>query len=141
MNSDQLVSWKLVLLGRQIRHQRNLFVRHLDLTSEQADALRYFADHPQSTITDFKARQQITHQTARLIVKRLVDRQLLELTSNPNDGRSKFVGFTPAGLEKCQQLDTHIKHTSQKLFTGFTLTEQQQLLAMLARIGQNLERN
>ncbi|WP_125762748.1 MarR family winged helix-turn-helix transcriptional regulator [Levilactobacillus mulengensis] len=141
MNSDQLVSWKLVLLGRQIRHQRNLFVRNLSLTSAQADALRFFTDHPTGTITDFKEQQQVTHQTARLMVKRLVDRQLLVLQPNPADGRAKLVALTPAGRDKLQQLNAHIKTTSQALFTGFTPADQQQLLAMLGRIGQNLERN
>jgi len=141
MNSDQLVSWKLVLLGRQIRHQRNLFVRNLSLTSAQADALRFFTDHPAGTITDFKEQQQVTHQTARLMVKRLVDRQLLVLQPNPADGRAKLVALTPAGQAKLQQLNAHIKTTSQALFAGFTPAEQQQLLAMLGRIGQNLERN
>ncbi|WP_125681214.1 MarR family winged helix-turn-helix transcriptional regulator [Levilactobacillus yonginensis] len=141
MESEGLVTWKLVLLGRKIRHKRNLFVRQLDLTSEQADALRFFEDHPQHTISDFKDQQQITHQTARLIVKRLVDRGLLVLDPNPNDGRAKLVGFTAAGLAKCQQLDDHIKATSQESFVGFSQVEQQALLKMLARIDQNLERS
>ncbi|WP_407886268.1 MarR family winged helix-turn-helix transcriptional regulator [Levilactobacillus sp. N40-8-2] len=139
MNGDQMISRKLVILGRRIRHKRNLFVGQLELTSEQADALRFFEDFPQSTITDFKDHQQITHQTARLIVKRLVNRQLLRLDPNPNDGRAKLVGFTAAGLAKCRQLDAHIKDTSQALFTDFTPTEQQELLTMLDRISQNLE--
>ncbi|KRO03490.1 hypothetical protein IV54_GL000167 [Levilactobacillus paucivorans] len=141
MDSNQLVSWKLVLLGRKIRNRRNRFVRHLNLTSEQADALRFFGDFPHSTITDFKDRQQVTHQTARLIVKRMVDRNLLVLEANPADRREKLVGFTEAGLVKRHQLDDYIKDTSQALFTGFTTAEQQAVLTMLDRIEQNLERN
>lgn len=141
MNDNQLLSRKLVILGRQIRHKRNLFVGQIGLTSEQADALRFFADYPHSTITDFKSHQQITHQTARLIVKRLVERKLLRLDANPNDGRAKLVCFTTAGVAKRQQMDAHLKTTGQVLFGGFTMAEQQQLLAMLKRVDENLERD
>ncbi|NLR08571.1 MULTISPECIES: MarR family winged helix-turn-helix transcriptional regulator [Lactobacillaceae] len=139
MDDNQAVSRKIVILGRKIRNKRNVFAKALSLTSEQADALRYFADAPRRTITDFKDYRQITHQTARLIVKRLVDRQLLQLEANPNDGRAKLVSLTAAGRVKWQQLDRHIASTSQTLFTGFTPEEQRRFLAMLDQISQNLE--
>jgi len=141
MNSDQVVSWKLVLLGRKIRNKRNQFVRNLALTSVQADALRFFTDHPNSTITDFKVQQQVTHQTARLIVKRLVDRELLALMPNPTDNRSKLVAVTRTGQDKLEQLNQHILQVSATLFTGFSAAEQQQMFTMLDRINDNLERN
>jgi len=138
MTDDDLVSRQIVILGRKIRHRRNLYSRNLDLTSEQADAIRFFADHPQQTIADFRTFEEITHQTARLIVHRLVQKGLITLQPSPTDGRAKLVHFTVAGLEKQAELEQHIWQTSATLFADFTPTEQRQLLTLLRRASDNL---
>lgn len=141
MNDDELVARQIVIFGRKIRHQRNLYVRTLDLTSEQADAIRFFGDHAGKTIADFSGRQEITHQTARVVVQRLVQKGLLVLTPNPADGRAKLVSLTAAGQVKHTALKHHVWQTSQKLFANFTPAEQQTFLTLLRRADENLERN
>lgn len=139
MDHDEMVAREILKLARKITNRRNQNLRRLDLTTEQADALIFFNDHPHSSITAFKAVQAITHQTARLIVQRLVKRQLIALTADPFDGRSKLVTVTAAGRTKRQELLDHGWQTSVTLFEHFAPNEQQTFLTLLKMANENLE--
>lgn len=139
MDHDEMVAREILKLARKITNRRNQNLRRLDLTTEQADALIFFNDHPRSSITAFKAVQAITHQTARLIVQRLVKRQLIALTADPLDGRSKLVTVTAAGRAKRQELLDHGWQTSATLFEHFDPSEQQTFLTLLKMANENLE--
>ncbi|MFC6181166.1 MarR family winged helix-turn-helix transcriptional regulator [Lactiplantibacillus daowaiensis] len=141
MNNDEMVARQILILGRKIKQRRNLHIQDLNLTTGQADALKYFADHPGRTIAMFKDYQEITHQTARVIVQHLVKLGVVVLTPNPADGRAKLVTVTALGTKKRAQLSQHGWQTSRELFTDFTPAEQQQFLALLRRANVNLERN
>lgn len=140
MDQDEMVARQVLKLARKVKHRRNLHIKDLDMTTEQADALKYFADYPNSTIAMFKDYQEITHQTARLIVQHLVKKGLVILQPNPADGRAKLVAVTAAGIAKRTRLKQHGWKTSAELFKGFTAAEQQQFLALLGRANANLER-
>lgn len=140
MNQDDMITRQLIQLARRIKQRRNLHIQDLNLTTSQGDALRYFYEHPHQTIAAFKVYQDITHQTARVIVQHMVRLGVLTLTPNPNDGRSKLVGVTPLGKRKYNQLDQHGWQTSAELFAGFTPEEQQQFLELARRANANLER-
>ena len=139
MNDDEMIARQLLQLARRIKQRRNLHIQDLNLTTVQGDALKFFGDHPNQTITMFKDHQGITHQTARVIVQHLVNLGVVTLAPNPNDGRSKLVVVTPLGLTKYTQLNKHGWQTSAELFVGFTPEEQQQFLALVRRANTNLE--
>ncbi|WP_057877432.1 MarR family winged helix-turn-helix transcriptional regulator [Levilactobacillus paucivorans] len=139
MNRDDMISRQLLQLARRIKQRRNFHIKNLNLTTEQGDALRYFAEHPQQTVAMFKDYQGITHQTARVIVQHMVTAGVVELVPNPDDGRSKLVIVTSLGATKYAQLDQHGWQTSKELFAGFTPAEQQQFLALARRANANLE--
>jgi len=134
-----MVAQQVLRLARQITKRRNHHIRDLDLTTEQADALRFFEERPDRSITAFKTVQGITHQTARLIVQRLAKRGLVQLVTSSTDARMKQVELTPAGKQKRQQLQQHGWQTSADLFDHFSEAEQQQLLNFLQRANHNLE--
>lgn len=140
MNKDDMISRQLLQLARRIKQRRNLHIKNLNLTTEQGDALRYFTEHPHQTIAMFKDYQDITHQTARVIVQHMVTAGVVTLVPNPDDGRSKLVVVTSLGLTKYDQLDKHGLLTSKELFAGFTPKEQQQFLTLAQRANANLER-
>ncbi|MCT3314614.1 MarR family transcriptional regulator, partial [Lactiplantibacillus pentosus] len=60
MNHDEMVARQVLVLARQITRRRNQHLRTVGLTTEQADALVFFTDHPKQTVTAFKTRQGIT---------------------------------------------------------------------------------
>ena len=139
MNHDEMVARQVLVLARQITRRRNQHLRTVGLTTEQADALVFFTDHPKQTVTAFKTRQGITHQTARLIVQRLQARGYVQLVVSPTDARAKQVVVTASGRDKRAQLRQHGWQTSAQMFAHLDEQQQQLFLDLLRQVNQNLE--
>lgn len=139
MNHDEMVARQVLILARQIKRRRNQHLRTVGLTTEQADALTFFTDQPGRTVTAFKTYQEITHQTARMIVQRLQTRGYVQLVVSPTDARAKQVVVTPSGRAKREQLRQHGWQTSAQLFAHLDAEQQQVFLDLLRQVNQNLE--
>ena len=139
MNHDEMVPRQVLILARQIKRRRNQHLRTVGLTTEQADALTFFTDQPGRTVTAFKTYQEITHQTARMIVQRLQTRGYVQLVVSPTDARAKQVVVTPSGRAKREQLRQHGWQTSAQMFAHLDAEQQQVFLDLLRQVNQNLE--
>lgn len=139
MNHDEMVARQVLILARQIKRRRNQHLRTVGLTTEQADALTFFTDQPGRTVTAFKTYQEITHQTARMIVQRLQTRGYVQLVVSPADARAKQVVVTPSGRAKREQLRQHGWQTSAQMFAHLDAEQQQVFLDLLRQVNQNLE--
>ena len=139
MNHDEMVARQVLVLARQIKRRRNQHLRTVGLTTEQADALTFFTDQPGRTVTAFKTYQEITHQTARMIVQRLQTRRYVQLVVSPTDARAKQVVVTPSGRAKREQLRQHGWQTSARMFAHLDADQQQLFLDLLRQVNQNLE--
>lgn len=139
MNHDEMVARQVLILARQIKRRRNQHLRTVGLTTEQADALTFFTDQPGRTVTAFKTYQEITHQTARMIVQRLQTRGYVQLVISPTDARAKQVVVTPSGRAKREQLRQHGWQTSAQMFAHLDAEQQQVFLDLLRQVNQNLE--
>ncbi|WP_436648726.1 MarR family winged helix-turn-helix transcriptional regulator [Lactiplantibacillus plantarum] len=139
MNHDEMVARQVLILARQIKRRRNQHLRTVGLTTEQADALTFFTDQPGRTVTAFKTYQEITHQTARMIVQRLQTRGYVQLVVSTTDARAKQVVVTPSGRAKCEQLRQHGWQTSAQMFAHLDAEQQQVFLDLLRQVNQNLE--
>ena len=139
MNHDEMVARQVLILARQIKRRRNQHLRTVGLTTEQADALTFFTDQPGRTVTAFKTYQEITHQTARMIVQRLQTRGYVQLVVSPTDARAKQVVVTPSGRAKREQLRQHGWQTSARMFAHLDADQQQLFLDLLRQVNQNLE--
>ncbi|TBX49382.1 MarR family transcriptional regulator [Lactiplantibacillus paraplantarum] len=139
MNHDEMVARQVLVLARQIKRRRNQHLRTVGLTTEQADALTFFTDQPGRTVTAFKTYQEITHQTARMIVQRLQTRGYVQLVVSPTDARAKQVVVTPSGRAKREQLRQHGWQTSARMFAHLDADQQQLFLDLLRQVNQNLE--
>ncbi len=139
MNHDEMVARQVLILARQIKRRRNQHLRTVGLTTEQADALTFFTDQPGRTVTVFKTYQEITHQTARMIVQRLQTRGYVQLVVSPTDARAKQVVVTPSGRAKREQLRQHGWQTSAQMFAHLDAEQQQVFLDLLRQVNQNLE--
>ena len=139
MNHDEMVARQVLILARQIKRRRNQHLRTVGLTTEQADALTFFTDQPGRTVTAFKTYQEITHQTARMIVQRLQTRGYVQLVVSPTDARAKQVVVTQSGRAKREQLRQHGWQTSAQMFAHLDATQQQVFLDLLRQVNQNLE--
>ncbi|MBS0937660.1 MarR family winged helix-turn-helix transcriptional regulator [Lactiplantibacillus plantarum] len=139
MNHDEMVARQVLILARQIKRRRNQHLRTMGLTTEQADALTFFTDQPGRTVTAFKTYQEITHQTARMIVQRMQTRGYVQLVVSPTDARAKQVVVTPSGRAKREQLRQHGWQTSVQMFAHLDAEQQQVFLDLLRQVNQNLE--
>ncbi|MCG0570669.1 Transcription regulator, MarR family [Lactiplantibacillus plantarum] len=139
MIHDEMVARQVLILARQIKRRRNQHLRTVGLTTEQADALTFFTDQPGRTVTAFKTYQEITHQTARMIVQRLQTRGYVQLVVSPTDARAKQVVVTPSGRAKREQLRQHGWQTSAQMFAHLDAEQQQVFLDLLRQVNQNLE--
>ncbi|QAS31262.1 MarR family transcriptional regulator [Lactiplantibacillus plantarum] len=139
MNHDEMVARQVLILARQIKRRRNQHLRTVGLTTEQADALTFFTDQPGRTVIAFKTYQEITHQTARMIVQRLQTRGYVQLVVSPTDARAKQVVVTPSGRAKREQLRQHGWQTSAQMFAHLDAEQQQVFLDLLRQVNQNLE--
>ena len=139
MNHDEMVARQVLILARQIKRRRNQHLRTVGLTTEQADALTFFTDQPGRTVTAFKTYQEITHQTARMIVQRLQTRGYVQLVVSPTDARAKQVVVTPSGRAKREQLRQHGWQPSAQMFAHLDAEQQQVFLDLLRQVNQNLE--
>lgn len=139
MNHDEMVARQVLILARQIKRRRNQHLRTVGLTTEQADALTFFTDQPGRTVTAFKTYQEITHQTARMILQRLQTRGYVQLVVSPTDARAKQVVVTPSGRAKREQLRQHGWQTSAQMFAHLDAEQQQVFLDLLRQVNQNLE--
>lgn len=80
MQSTYILSRKIQKLSNTITQRRNRDLKKLGLTAEQADALLFFHAHPESAAADLKTHLSVTHQAARAIVERMVNKGLAHHT-------------------------------------------------------------
>jgi DNA-binding MarR family transcriptional regulator len=109
-----------------------------DITHMDSKVLGYFGRHPGATQSDLAQHTgRDKAQLARLI-KGLRDQGLLQGDVDADDRRSVRLSLTAAGLAIQKELRQQARRLSQKAVEGLNTAEQQQLLALLARVKDNL---
>lgn len=120
------------------RHARALKDGGHDLSHMEAKTLGFFARHPGAT-----QRELVLHagrdkgQIARLIAG-LRERGLLEASVDESDRRSQRLEVSAAGKALQQLLRKQSREVSAQAVVGMSEAECQQLLALLARLHDNL---
>lgn len=139
-NSNGTVAARLARqLGIAVTRARNGHLADVGLTVDQADALTYYADHPGVTIADWKNQQHIAHQTARLVVQKLVERGLIISTPSATDSRAKVNTLSPAGEAVRGQMYDGGEVTGRKLLAGLSGDQQAQFIQLLRKCLDNLD--
>ena len=134
MNHDEMVARQVLILARQIKRRRNQHLRTVGLTTTRMHWL--FTDQPGRTVTAFKTYQEITHQTARMIVQRLQTRGYVQLVSVQRM-RVPLGVVTPSGWAT-RAARQHGWQTRQ-MFAHLDAEQQQVFLDLLRQVNQNLE--
>lgn len=131
---------RLILrLANTIIKNRNHHLEVLNLTTEQADTLQFFLSQPGATATQLKGYLGITHQTARGIVRRMVDKGLLELRLSDSDARCRRIFPTAKGEILGERMQANRERTGGKLLKGMTDAEQQDFLRLLKQSLNNVK--
>ena len=109
-----------------------------DITHMDGKVLGFFGRHPGATQSDLALHSgRDKAQLARLI-KGLRDQGLLQGDVDADDRRSVRLSLTTEGQALQKELRQQAKRLSQKAVEGLSAAEQQQLLALLARVKGNL---
>ena len=92
--AEYVLARKILKLANRIVSGRNTDIRDLGLTSSQADSLVYFVHNEGRSAVDLKDHLGVTHQTARGIVKRMAEKNLIEIRISEEDGRYRRIFVT-----------------------------------------------
>ncbi len=126
-------------LANQIIKNRNKHLKELNITAEQADSLTFFSSNPNRSISDLKEYLHIRHQTARGIVKRLEEKQFLNLIVSEEDGRYKTICLTEKGMHIVECLKQNGTYTGYQLLKGMSKEEQEQFYTLISYALNNIK--
>ena len=138
-DEDVLEAVHTVMHLLRSRQHRALKDAEHGVSHMEAKALGFFARHPgatQSELVQHAGRDK--GQMARL-VGGLRERGLLEAVADESDRRSLRLSVSAAGKEVQQVLARQARRVSAQAVKGLGADERAQLLALLARVRNNLE--
>lgn len=139
MQSTYILSRKIQHLSNTITQRRNRDLKKLDLTADQADALLFFHAHPESAAADLKTHLGVTHQAARAIVERMVNKSLLTTRISPHDARYKTVTLTAQGEELYETMQRNCTDFGDVLLDHISAADRDTLLALITQTLDNLK--
>ena len=139
MQSTYILSRKIQQLSNTITQRRNRDPKKLDLTADQADALLFFHAHPESAAADLKTHLGVTHQAARAIVERMVNKSLLTTRISPHDARYKTVTLTAQGEELYETMQRNCTDFGDVLLDHISAADRDTLLALITQTLDNLK--
>lgn len=125
-------------LANRIVANRNNHLRELGLTAEQADSLLFFEKNSGATITDLKDYLGVSHQTARGIVQRMTEKNVLALTVSPDDGRCRIVSITSKGENLLRTLHQNGINTGISITKEMTADEKKDFARLIAMAMKNI---
>lgn len=88
----------LMNISKQMKYQLNQALLQQGLTVQQWAVIQQLAQQIPLTAVTLSARLDMDKPTLSGIIKRLLDKQLIEKTSNPDDKRSQLLSLTDAGM-------------------------------------------
>lgn len=131
---------RLILrMANQIVKNRNLHVKALGLTTEQADSLLFFLSHENAVINDLKDYLCVTHQTARGIVQRMEGKGVVTTRKSPTDGRYQVVSLSEKGRKMGAILLENGIQTGSRLLHGMTPEQEDLFLQLMQMALENVE--
>ena len=127
---------RLILrMANQIVKNRNLHVKALGLTTEQADSLLFFLSHENAVINYLC----VTHQTARGIVQRMEGKGVVTTRKSPTDGRYQVVSLSEKGRKMGAILLENGIQTGSRLLHGMTPEQEDLFLQLMQLALENVE--
>jgi len=119
----------------------NAELKNWDLTFSQMEFLIYLLDHSTDKVThkNFEQHFNLKHPTVIGILKRLEKKELIEVTINKDDRRSRIINTTEKA-DEIERVLTELKSGFDELITqGLSEVEIQLLSQLLCKVYQNVE--
>jgi DNA-binding MarR family transcriptional regulator len=139
--TDQLAAALRLNIGLIVRRLRQIKVKG-ELTMPESSALARLERGGPMTAADLAKLEQISPQSIGATLAGLQRRGMIARSSDPEDGRRILMSVTKAGLQALgDRRNETVAHLAAALRDGFTETEIQQLVglvALLERLGQQI---
>jgi DNA-binding MarR family transcriptional regulator len=129
----------IYLTAQDMKNHAEKSLKPYDLTLEQFHLLKHMS--PDAAISQRELGELVNKTPANItrILDRLAAKNLVVRRNNPEDRRSSQVVLTERGLALVREVFTIFESFSAQLTHGITEQEQQNIIAALNRIGQNIK--
>jgi DNA-binding MarR family transcriptional regulator len=115
-------------------------IKSMDLTSPQFDVIATLANQPPMTCKALGEKTLITKGTLTGIIDRLEIKELVERTTNVDDGRSQKIQLSAKGQEVFSQaFPSHMKHL-ERAFNQLSQKERLNLTNSLKKLRDAMEK-
>lgn len=124
-----------------LEKKTNNELRTKDLTLAQVQMLMTL-EKEENGISSLKKLEKILNvaqSTTVGIVKRLEPKGFVEGYMDSEDKRIKLVRITPAGKAVCHEAQADMNENEQRLLSGLTKSEREQLKVLLQKVYKNLK--
>lgn len=138
--SEQLaIDNQIISAIRQISQAVETYSRFLwqeyGLTAPQLGTLRELEARGKGTPTEIAQWMSVSPPTAAGILKRLKQRDLIDRSPDPEDGRSFVVQITDEGKELAKKAPSLLRDKFRKKLVGLEAWERTQILSALQRVA------
>ena len=112
----------------------------MDLTASQGRLMAFVAHRGQQPTyaRDVEQALRLTHPTVSGLLSRLEQKGFVELTTDPNDRRSKRIVISEKGLACHERMHATIMENESRIVQGFTEEEKALLAQLLQRAIENV---
>lgn len=125
------------LLRRAYQRHTALFQQAIpdsQLTAAQFVMLCYVRDFPACSLVDIVKATVIDQATARGVVERLKQRDLIHVAVDHNDRRKVVINLTETGLQLVQKMEPFAKNISESTYGSLTISERVALDFLLKKM-------
>lgn len=119
---------------RLIRDQAHLEADPKMLPPPEFMALKYFEEHPSSTLSLFAEFIHVRKPTATELIKRLLLRDFLKRVQSKTDKRAFELELTKEGTKALQEAEKAFELYAGRVFATLSEGEQDQLFQLLLKI-------
>jgi DNA-binding MarR family transcriptional regulator len=138
----RILNW-IGIINQLAGTRANRRLQRLALPFPQFVLLTHFSAHPerQQTLTALARAMQQPQPATTKTVQKLVAAGLLREVANPEDGRSKLLGITAAGLVRQRAAVAALRPDLDAAFAGWSAPELERLFTDLDRLKIRLDEN
>lgn len=113
--------------------------RRFHLPQAQINCLLILARQPYLTVTHLAQRLEAAKSRASKLVDELAEAGLVRRSEDPNDGRVKLVGLTPAGKDKTGEIEQFLAEIHQEILKRLPPDQRRDLLSHMEVLRQSME--
>ena len=141
MRNGKKLGHLIKLVGMSYEATKNSLLEEFGITASQMELLDYINDCDEHTSTQKEVTEYLraSYATVSGLIKRLVEKDLLERVKCEGDRRSNTIKLTEQALPLVEACKIELQTIDDELTADFTDEEQQQLAAYLERLLANAD--